>query len=108
MSIKQNLIIEQGATFNQDSNLADINGNPFDTAGCTVAGSIRKNFASVTSVPLTVSVANSILKISLDANTTMSIVAGRYMYDVILTRSDGSVDRLLEGIATITPAVTHN
>ena len=31
MSIKQNILIEQGATFNQSSNLTDVNGNPFDT-----------------------------------------------------------------------------
>jgi len=107
MSIKQNILIEQGATFNQSSNLTDVNGNPFDTTGCTVAGSLRKNVASSTSYPLQAAVSGGILTIGMDANTSLGITPGRYLYDVLMTRSNGTTDRLLEGIATITPAITH-
>jgi len=108
MSIKQNIVIEQGATFSQSSTLTDKNGNPFDTAGCTVAGSLRKNVASSTSVALNVTLSNgNVLTLEMDADVSLGMTPGRYLYDVILTRPNGTVDRLLEGIATITPAITH-
>lgn len=46
------------------------------------------------------------INMSLDANTTVNIKAGRYVYDVILVNSANSVTRVLEGIINIIPGVT--
>lgn len=106
MSVKQNIVIEQGATFNQTSNLTDNSGNPFNTANCSVAAAIRKSYYSTNSVVMTANVANSVVTLALSANVSASINPGRYVYDCVMTRADGSVDRILEGIATVTPGVT--
>ena len=45
--------------------------------------------------------------LSMSANTTNSIAAGRYVYDCELTDSNGIVSRLVEGIVTVTPGVTR-
>ena len=45
--------------------------------------------------------------ISLDAETTSNIAAGRYVYDLILKDySSNNVSRLLEGIVNVLPKVT--
>jgi hypothetical protein len=107
MSIKQNIVIEQGTTFSYSTALTDSSGNPFNTANCTVAGTIRKTYSSSNSIAITANAANSVLTLLITANTTSTIWPGRYVYDVIITRADGTVNRLLEGIATVMPDVTR-
>jgi len=46
------------------------------------------------------------IRISLNDTQTAAIKAGRYVYDVESVAPDTSVDRVLEGIVTVTPEVT--
>jgi hypothetical protein len=46
------------------------------------------------------------LTISLTANQTTALDAERYVYDVEITSSTGSVTRVLEGIITVRPEVS--
>ena len=53
--------------------------------------------------------ANSIgiIAMSMTANTTGTLTAGRYVYDIELTATaNGNVTRMIEGIVTVTPQVT--
>ena len=43
---------------------------------------------------------------SLNADETSNIVAGRYVYDVEITSSANVTSRIVEGIVTVTPEVT--
>jgi hypothetical protein len=45
--------------------------------------------------------------LSMNAATTGSITAGRYVYDVESVDASGTVIRLVEGIVTVTPQVTR-
>jgi hypothetical protein len=47
------------------------------------------------------------ITLSLTANQTGNIVAGRYVYDVELTDAANSITRIVEGIVTINPQVTR-
>jgi hypothetical protein len=47
-----------------------------------------------------------VLTISLTANQTTALDAERYVYDVEITSSTGSVTRVLEGIITVRPEVS--
>ena len=107
MPIIQNIYIDQGTTYSQSFTINNANNEPYAVAGASAAGMIRKNFASSNAVSFAITLIDGLCTIGLDANTTALIVAGRYMYDVKLTDIVGNVTRVAEGIATISPAVTH-
>jgi hypothetical protein len=69
---------------------------------------MRKAYSSSNSTAFTVT-ANSagIIAMSMSANTTGTLTAGRYVYDIELTATaNGNVTRMIEGIVTVTPQVT--
>lgn len=108
MASKANLIIDQGTTFSTTITVTDDDGNALDLSGYTGAAQIRKHYTSSNSVSFNVSIsaATGEVTLSLTANATSNIVAGRYVYDCELTNS-GTVSRVLEGIVTVTPQVTR-
>lgn len=109
MGTKINLVIDQGTSFESVLNLKDDDENPVNLTGYTGAGQIRKHYSSSNSTSFTIALggANGTVTISLSANTTANLVAGRYVYDVEVTDTGGLVSRLFEGIVTVTPQVTR-
>lgn len=108
MAQKANLVIDQGSTYSTTLDITDEESNPIDLTTYTAAGQIRKHYTSSTSTAFTVTgSAGGILTISLSANASNNLEAGRYVYDVELTANTGAVTRVLEGIVTITPSVTR-
>ncbi len=108
MSIKANIVIEKGTTFELIFALHDENGDTIDLTGFTPSAALKRWYTSTTAYPLTTSanVANSSVSLSLTAAQSNSIPAGRYVYDVSLADDHGEVTRVVEGIATVTPNVT--
>lgn len=106
MAIKANLVIDQGTTFASSIELLDENDEAINVTGYTARGQIRKHYTSTNAVSFTTTLSNGSLIISLTANQTANIVSGRYVYDLELVDGSGTVVRILEGIATITPEVT--
>jgi hypothetical protein len=107
-SVKSNIVIEQGATFVEIINLNDANGNPIDVASLNSAtAEMRKYYSSSNSVVFTTSLATGTLTLSLTANQTSNIYSGRYVFDVYLTDIANNVTRIVEGLVTVTPSVTH-
>jgi hypothetical protein len=47
------------------------------------------------------------ISLTMTANTTANITAGRYVYDVEVTSNTGIVTRVKEGIVTVTPNATY-
>ena len=109
MALKADILIEQGATFSTSIDVTDNDGVPTNLTGFTAAAQMRKHYTSANAFTFTSSVvANAgIVTLSMNANTTNSITAGRYVYDCELTDTNGVVSRLIEGIVTITPGVTR-
>jgi hypothetical protein len=109
MATKSNLVIDQGSTFSTDLTLTDENGDMILLSGYTANSQIRKWYTSSNpSATFSTSInANlGIVTLSLTANQTSNLIAGRYVYDVEL--NDGSeVSRIVEGIVTVTPQVTR-
>lgn len=104
---KRNLVVQQGTTFSNTIVLKDSSNNDLDVTGYSANGMMRKHYDSTnSSATFTTSLSNGQVVISLDANTTTSIVAGRYVYDVELTDGDGAVTRWAEGNITVTPQAT--
>jgi len=108
MATKANLVIDQGSTFSTDLTLNDENGDPLNLAGYSANSQMRKWYTSSNAIAtFTTNVAiDGIISLSLTANQTGAITAGRYVYDVEI--NDGSAtSRVVEGIITVTPQVTR-
>jgi hypothetical protein len=108
MASKANLIVDQGTTFTTTITVTDDDGNALDLSGYTGAAQIRKHYSSSNSVNFSVSINSGTgeVTLSLTANATANLTAGRYVYDCELTNS-GTVSRILEGIVTVSPQVTR-
>jgi hypothetical protein len=107
MATKANIVIDQGTTFNTQISLTDDAGNPLDLTGFTGESQIRKWYTSSNSTSFVVSLSTGTVNLSMDANTTGSLVSGRYVYDVVMTDGAGNVTRIVEGIVTVTPRVSQ-
>jgi len=109
MATKANLVIDQGASYSTTIDMLDENGAAIDLSNYTGAAQLRKHFTSTTATSFTIALggADGTLTISLTANATANLTAGRYVYDVELTSNTGVVSRVLEGIVTVTPNVTR-
>jgi len=109
MGTKVNLVVDQGSTFETTVDLTDDNGDLVNLENYTGSGQLRKHYTSSNSVSFDVTLggANGTITLSLSSNTTANIVAGRYVYDLELTDPSGDVQRVIEGIITVTPQVTR-
>lgn len=110
MAIKANLVIDQGTSYTTELDLTDSNGDGILLSGYTANAQIRKWYTSSNSIVFSTAVNNSTssITLSLSANQTSSLVAGRYVYDVNITDTgSNTVTRLVEGIVTVTPRVTR-
>jgi hypothetical protein len=109
VALKANIVIDQGTDFSTSINVTNDDGDIVDLTGYTAAAQMRKHYTSSNSHNFTTSIsaAQGIVTISMTANTTAAITAGRYVYDCELTSSSNAVTRLVEGIVTVTPQVTR-
>lgn len=109
MATKANLFIDQGATYETVLTLTDEDGNILDLTNSSAASQIRKSYSSSLTAQFTTSINVEVgeITLSLSANQTGNIVAGRYVYDVELTDASNSVNRIVEGVVTINPQVTR-
>lgn len=107
MALKANMVIDQGTTFSSMIEILDENDDPIDVTSYIARGQIRKHYTSTNAVSFSTALANGSLVISLTANQTANIIAGRYVYDIELVDPANTVARILEGIVTVTPEVTR-
>jgi hypothetical protein len=108
MATKSNLVIDQGSTYSVTLDLTDENGDVIVLNGYVANSQIRKWYTSSTpaaTFTTSINVASGELLLSLTANQTSNLVAGRYVYDVELN-NNGIISRIVEGIVTVTPQVT--
>lgn len=108
MATKANLVIDQGATFSADLDITDENGDMINLTGYTASSQIRKWYTSSKYVEFTTAVNTDIgvITLSLTANQTSYLTAGRYVYDVEIT-DNITISRIVEGIITVNPNVTR-
>jgi hypothetical protein len=104
----QNIYIDQGTTFSLSLAVNDQNGDLKDLTNYTAAAQMRKSYYTNTSIDFTAEVSlpeDGEVTISLTAEETSAIKAGRYVYDIEITGEDETL-RVLEGIVVINPEVT--
>ena len=105
-----NLVIDQGTDFSQTFNLESSTSNAaLNLTGYTASSQLRKHAASSKWYDFTVSFpdrASGQIKISLTDTITARVKPGRYIYDIILTDSSGSKERVVEGSALVREGAT--
>ena len=110
MAVLSNLSVDQGADFSAEIVVQDSTGTVANLTGYTGAGQIRKTYSSTTATNFAVtivSVTQGVLSIALSNSVTNGMKAGRYVYDVEITKtSNGEKTRVVEGQITINPGVT--
>lgn len=105
-----NIVIEQGFDFDTSFELEDTKTNaPLDLNLSSVESKLRKHYESTTSVSFASTVTNpngGVVSISLNANQTVNLKPGRYVYDVKVTKG-GKVFKVVEGAALVRAGVTR-
>jgi hypothetical protein len=111
MAVYSNIGIDQGTDWSAEIVVEDAAGTVAVLTGYTGAGQIRKSYTSSTKVDFTVTVTNAlkgILTIALSNTQTNAMKAGRYLYDIEITKTTGGEKtRVVEGQLTINPGVTQ-
>ena len=110
MAVLSNLSIDQGSDFSAEIIVEDSSGDVANLTGFTGAGQIRKTYSSSTATNFVVVVTNAaagLLTLTLSNTVTNGMKAGRYVYDVEITKTaNGEKTRVVEGQVTINPGVT--
>lgn len=111
MAAYSELYMDQGATFNNIINISDdITNANINVYGYTVTSQLRRSYYSQNvTANLVCTVTNATtgeITMSLPANTTATIPAGRYLFDVKVKDTNNVTSRVLEGVMTVTPAIT--
>jgi hypothetical protein len=110
MSIS-NVFIDQGAEFSITLTINDSAGDPLDLTNYTAAGQLRKTYTSTAKTDFVVTFdadrTTGKVTLSMTNAVTKLITAGQYVYDVVITASDGAKTRVVEGSGTVSPGVTQ-
>lgn len=121
-----NFYLEQGTTFKAEMIFKDSAGVPIDQTGRTFTGQMRSRYdSSVAVATFTITLANQTtdpgkIFITIPAAQTALIPVDPpadncdlskrpntvYQYDIEATNADLTVDRVLQGIVTVSPEVT--
>jgi len=111
MAIIANLFIDQGTDFEITVDCTDNAGEILDLTGYTAAAQMRKTYSSSTiaaTFTTSIAAASGQVTLSLTDTQTNDLDAGRYVYDLNITKTSTSVTtRVVEGQAIITPGVTR-
>lgn len=104
------LLIEAGANYNTVINVGEADGSAKNLVSCNARSQMRKSYYSSTAYNFSVNItdpANGVIRMEMSDETTANIRAGRYVYDVEIEYPSGSVERIFEGIVTVSPNVTR-
>lgn len=108
MAIITNLAIDQGTTYSVTVSVTDDTGSARDLTGYTGRAQLKRSYYTNTNTAFTITINNPTggeIVLSLTADQTTALKAGRYVYDLEIANST-IVERVIEGIVTIYPEVT--
>ena len=105
-----NLTVNTGTTFSQIFTLESADTNSAtDLTGFTASAQMRKHPGSSSATDFTTSIINATagrIRVGLTTSQTSALKPGRFMYDVLITDSQGEVTRVLEGSVLVREGVT--
>jgi hypothetical protein len=105
------ITVEQGSTFSKTITLKDDSSVVINITNDTFRGMVRKHHTSTTvQATFTFTITdgtNGVVVWSLTPTQTSAMSSGPLVYDVEWVKQDGTVTRILEGIADTTAEVTR-
>jgi len=110
MATVSNLFVDQGSYYSTFVNVVAANGTPLNLTDYSVSAQMRKSPGSSVGYNIPCSIVDPELgkiKIRFDAESTDSIPAGRYLYDIEITDDTGEKLRILEGVLNLIPQITR-
>jgi hypothetical protein len=107
-----NIVIHTGTDFEQTFLLEDSQTNSsLNLTGYLGCAQLKRYESSTKSADFTVEFSNDRttgrVKILLNATTSASIKPGKYFYDILLKKPDGTTTRVVEGTALVKKAITR-
>jgi len=111
MAAVANYNIDQGTTFSSTVTVRDSSGDPLDLTGYTAIAKMALGYSGTrTRIDLTIVFdsdrSTGEVTMSLTATQTAALEApARYVYDLEITDSSGTVTRIIEGLMTVRPNV---
>lgn len=107
-----NLTINTGATFSANFNVVNVSDSPYNFEGWTGSSQMAKSvsigstsYAAATFNVGFTSAAGGKFSLSLDSNSTRSLVEGRYIYDILVS-SGSTVYRIVDGNILVKPGIS--
>ena len=105
-----NLVVDQGADFSKNLTVTTDGSTAYDISGLTFRAHMRPSYSSSTLTAefttAIVTATSGIYKLSLTDVQTKAIDAGRYVYDVMITLADSTIEVVHSGIITVNPRAT--
>ena len=107
------IVLDQGATSEQELNLFNEDDTPVDLFGYTARMQVRSSPSSskvvdeLTTENGRIKIVGGTITLYWPAKTTSEIRAGGYRYDIEIESADGNVERILEGAFIVRREVTR-
>ena len=106
-----NITIDSGEDFSQDFTLLESGGKLVDLTNYSAKGQIRKHADSSTAITFQIGFINRLqgkIELNIPRWTTSLLKPGRYVYDVMVTKPNGTKEMVLEGTALVRPGVSKS
>ena len=104
-----NIRIEKGTTFDSTFTITNSDGSVVSLSNYIATSKIRKHptASSSKTFSTTITASTGEIKIAMSAANTADLSSGRNYFDIIITRSsDGSITKVLEGMAIVVDTVS--
>ena len=106
-----NITIDSGEDFSQDFTLLESGGKLVDLTNYSAKGQIRKHADSSTAITFQIGYINRLqgkIELNIPRWTTCLLKPGRYGYDVMVTKPNGTKEMVLEGTALVRPGASKS
>lgn len=101
--------VDQGANLQIEINVAYSNGVVVDLSAHTVTSEFRKNPYTNTVYSFAgTGAANGLVTLTMNAETSAAVPAGRYLYDVEILSPANQKTRVQEGLIVFEPNITRS
>lgn len=106
----RDITIDAGATYHEVLEFTSPDGAPIDLTGCHLRGQLRRTYDSTEAVDFTFRPLAEVhrYEAELTPEVTEKLEAGAWVYDYELEWPTTRVDRIVGGVATVTPQVTRS
>ena len=106
-----NITVDSGEDFSQDFTLYESGGKLVDLTNYSAKGQLRKHADSKTAITFQIGYINRLqgkIELNIPRWTTSLLKPGRYVYDVMVTKPNGTKEMVLEGTALVRPGVSKS